>query len=234
MLRINCYSKNLAHSSSEMPGLEKRKNCLLNGLLDSYVLRPVYKKVIGTFSRHKNVKQKVVFAVVALPRQLPAGVAFLEDFALEGKAMTLVFQLCTEVHGSSCTKQEVHYVMTWTKQPRILQKQFLASVKSKNIPHTETSSNVVRAWRNRACNVQMQQLSLRPRGGIGSNTSHSKRPEEQPEQVCKIYACKFPCLSHLESEQLREVCSIPPSSQVRCSGWILRLPLGTGPRLLPV
>lgn len=58
----------------------------------------------------------------------------MEDFGLERKAMTLVFQLCIEVHGSSCTKQEVHYVMTWTKQPRILQKQFLASVKSKNIP----------------------------------------------------------------------------------------------------
>ena len=48
--------------------------------------------------------------------------------------MTLVFQLCIEVHGSSCMKQEVHYVMTWTKQPHVLQKQFLANVKSKNIP----------------------------------------------------------------------------------------------------
>lgn len=33
--------------------------------------------------------------------------------------------------------------------------------------------------------------------------------------------CKFPWLPHLESEQLRDVCSIHPSSQVRCSSWIL-------------
>lgn len=85
--------------------------------------------------------------------------------------MTLVFQLCLEVYGSSCTKQKVHYVMTWTKQPHVLHKQFLASVKSKNIPQMETCSNAMRAWRNRACNVQMQQLSSRHKGGIGGSTA---------------------------------------------------------------
>lgn len=96
--------------------------------------------------------------------QLSAGVAFLEDIPLE---MTEVFQPCVEVHGSSCMKQEVHYVMTRTKKPHILQKQLIASVKSKDIPQMETSHNVVRAWRNRVCNVQMQQLSSRPWAGTG-------------------------------------------------------------------
>lgn len=58
--------------------------------------------------------------------------------------MTWAFQLCIEVHGSSCMKQEVHYVMT-RKKPYVLEKQFFASVKSKDVPQMETSHNVVRA-----------------------------------------------------------------------------------------
>lgn len=108
-----------------------------------------------------------MFAIVALQCHLSAGVVFLEDFALEKAAMTLVFQLCIEVHGSSCMKQEVHYVMTWTKQPHVLQKQSLASVKSKNVPQMETSSNIVRAWRNRACNVESSSSLLGPGEVLG-------------------------------------------------------------------
>lgn len=51
--------------------------------------------------------------------------------------------------------------MTWTKQSHVLQKEFLASVKSKNIPQMETSSSAKWAWRKRACPVQMQLLSSR-------------------------------------------------------------------------
>lgn len=169
-----------------------------------------------------------MFAIVALRCQLSAGAAFLEDFALERKALTLVFQLCVEVHSSSCTKQEVHYVVTWTKQLCALQKMFLTSVKSNNIPQMETSSSAGRAQRSRACNVPV------PEGPGMYWGIHSKRLEEQPEQVCKIYVCKFPWLSHLETEKFRQVCSIHPSSQVRCSVWILHLPLGTGPKFLPI
>lgn len=88
---------------------------------------------------------------------------------------TLVLLLFIEVHGSSCTKQEVHYVMTWTKHPHVSQKQFLASVKSESIPQMETPSSAVRARRNRACNVQMQQLSSRPRGDGGGSTASDRR-----------------------------------------------------------
>lgn len=56
-------------------------------------LRSVYNNVIGTFSTHKNVKRNVAFATVALQCQISAGVAFLEDFVVVRKVMTLVFQL---------------------------------------------------------------------------------------------------------------------------------------------
>jgi len=65
--------------------------------------------------------------------------------------------------------------MTRTKQPHVLQKQLLASVKSKNILQMETFSNAARAWRNRACNVQKQQLSSVPSGGIGASTASDWR-----------------------------------------------------------
>lgn len=160
-----------------MIGLEKRKNCLLNGLLDSYILRPIHKKVIGNFSRHKNIKRKVVFAIVALQCQLSARVTFLENFALERKAMTLFFHLRIEVHRSNCMQQEVQYVMTWTKQPHVLQKQFLASVKSKNIPQMETSSNVV-SMEEQSPQRANQQLSSRQRGGIVGSTASNQRSSQ--------------------------------------------------------
>lgn len=97
--------------------------------------------------------------------QLSAGVAFLEDIPWE---LTWVFQLWIEEYCSSCMKQEVHYVMTRTKKPCLTKTVSCKSkVKSKVVPQMETSCNVVRAWRNRACNVQMQQLSSRPRGDTG-------------------------------------------------------------------
>lgn len=55
-------------------------------------------------------------------------------------------------------------MMTRTKKPCLTK---TVSCKSKDVSQMETSCHVVRAWRNRACNVQMQQLSSRPRGGTG-------------------------------------------------------------------
>lgn len=39
---------------------------------------------------------------------------------------------------------------------------------------------------------------------------------------------------HTQREQLQEVCSTHPSSQARCSGWILHLLLVWGSRFLPI
>lgn len=60
------------------------------------VFLKTYAKVIGTFSRYKNVKWKAAFAIVALHGQLSAGAALLEDFALVRELTTLVLS-----HGSA-------------------------------------------------------------------------------------------------------------------------------------
>lgn len=72
-----------------------------------------------------------------------------------------------EIRGALC--DDVHKTATSYKNSA------LASVKSKNITQMETSSNAVRAWRNRACNVQMQQLSSRLRGDTGASTASDQR-----------------------------------------------------------
>lgn len=111
-----------------------------------------------------------MLAIVALRCQLSAGAAFLEDFASERKALTLVFQLCVEVHSSSCTKQEVHYVVTWTKQLCALQKKLLASVKPKNIPPAVQGEH-------RGAEPVMCQCR-RTQGGTGGSTASDWRSSQ--------------------------------------------------------